>query len=192
MRSRPPDAIAAEKARLRQACRAERRRRAHAAGERLAEAFLAAVPLQADAVVSGYWPFADEIDPRPLLAALHDRGHRLCLPVTVTGEPLSFRAWTPGEALVPGPFDTREPAPEKAALRPDCLLVPLLAVDGEGYRLGYGGGFYDRTLAALGDAISVGLAFSFQVCQRLPRAAHDSPLDWLVSEDGAKRFGRPA
>jgi 5-formyltetrahydrofolate cyclo-ligase len=143
-------------------------------------------------VVSGYWPFADEADPRPLLAALHGRGHGLCLPVTVAGEALTFRAWAPGEALVPGPFDTREPRPEKAEQRPDCLLVPLLAVDGEGYRLGYGGGFYDRTLAALGDALGVGLAFAFQRCEQVPRGAHDRPLDWLVSEDGAMQFERAA
>jgi 5-formyltetrahydrofolate cyclo-ligase len=164
---------------------------AHDAGERQADVFLSAIPLDAGAVVSGYWPFADEIDPRPLLAALHDRGHALCLPVTKAGEALRFRAWAPGDALVPGPFDTREPAPEKTERRPDCLLVPLLAVDDEGYRLGYGGGFYDRTLAALGDALSVGLAFAFQRRERLPRGAHDRPLHWLVSENGATQFERP-
>ena len=192
MRSRPPDPLVEEKARLRQVCRDERQHRAHDAGAPLAAAFLDAIPLAADAVVSGYWPFPDEIDPRPLLTALHARGHALCLPVTAVGAPLRFRAWTPCDVLVSGPFDTREPASNKPEQRPDCLLVPLLAVDDDGYRLGYGGGFYDRTLAVLGDALGVGLAFNFQRCGRLPRGAHDCPLDWLVTEDGATRFARAA
>jgi 5-formyltetrahydrofolate cyclo-ligase len=192
MRSRPPDPLAAEKARLRQACRAERERRAHDIGARLAAAVLDTIPLEQGAVVSGYWPFADEADPRPLMAALHARGHGLCLPVTVAGEALTFRAWAPDDALVPGVFDTREPPASQPVCRPDCLLVPLLAVDREGYRLGYGGGFYDRTLATLGDALSVGLAFAFQRCEQVPRDTHDRPLNWLVTEDGATQFKRAA
>ena len=192
--SRPPrdDGLAAEKAPLRRLYRDRRRAAAFACGDRLAESFLATTPLAPGATVSGYWPFADEIDPRPLMVALCARGHPLCLPVAKAGEPLSFRAWTPGSELEAGVFDTRVPPPQSPVLRPDCLIVPLLACDREGFRLGYGGGYYDRTLAALAGALAVGVGFAFQRVERLPRGAHDRRLDWLVSEAGAERFAAAA
>ena len=192
--SRPPrdDGLAAEKAPLRRLYRDRRRAAAFACGDRLAESFLATIPLAPGATVSGYWPFADEIDPRPLMVALCARGHPLCLPVAKAGEPLSFRAWAPGMALEAGVFDTRVPPPQSPVLSPDCLIVPLLACDREGTRLGYGGGYYDRTLAALAGALAVGVGFAFQRVERLPRGAHDRPLDWLVSEAGAERFAAAA
>jgi 5-formyltetrahydrofolate cyclo-ligase len=159
---------------------------------RLAERFLEAVRVPARAVVSGYWPFADEADPRPLMEALHAREHPLCLPVVAgRGEPLVFRAWAPGEALVKSVFDTRVPPPERGEREPGCLLVPLLAFDRAGTRLGYGGGFYDRTLGALGPhaPLAVGLAFSFQEVEAVPRAPHDRRLDWIVTEREAIRIG---
>ena len=193
-RSRPPRdaALVAEKACLRRLFRDQRRARATVCGERLAEIFLATIPLARAATVSGYWPFADEIDPRPLMAALHARGHPVCLPVARAGEPLTFRAWAPGMALEAGVFDTRVPSAESPVMRPDCLIVPLLACDREGTRLGHGGGYYDRTLAALAGALAVGVGFAFQRVARLPRGAHDRPLDWLVTEAGAERFAAAA
>lgn len=194
-----PDAAAcqAAKRKLRETARARRAAidaalRASAA-RAVARHVLDAVPIPKGAVVSGYWPIGDELDIRPLLAALDRRGHPLCLPVvTGRGQPLVFRAWRPGDALTPAPFGTRVP-PEDAPERvPHALLVPLLAFDKAGYRLGYGGGFYDRTLARLRASdpatLAVGVAFAAQEVAAVPHAATDERLDWIVTERGARRI----
>jgi len=125
----------------------------------VAERFFAAVRVPPGAAVSGFWPMRSEIDPRPILTELGARGHPLCLPVVVgKGRPLVFRAWRPGDALVAGDFGTQVPDAGQPDVVPRVLLVPLLAFDRNGYRLGYGGGFYDRTLAMLraaGPALAV-------------------------------------
>jgi 5-formyltetrahydrofolate cyclo-ligase len=186
------------KRRLRTESAARRQRAKAAAGagaaERLADHFLARVPLAAGAPVSGYWPMRDEIDPRPLMARLHERGHVCALPVVVAkGEPLGFRAWSPGMTLQRKAFGLSEPPPEAATVIPELLLVPLLAFEPGGYRLGYGGGYYDRTLAALRASerrvLAVGLAYGGQEVAELPRTANDEPLDWVVSEREARRVG---
>ncbi len=155
--------------------------------------FLAAVRVPPGAAVSGYWPMRSEIDPRPILTALHARGHSLCLPVVVgKGQPLIFRAWRPGDGLVAGGFGTQVPDEEQETVVPRLLLVPLLAFDRAGYRLGYGGGFYDRTLAALraqGPVVAVGLAFSAQEVESVPHDATDARLDWIVTEAEALDVG---
>lgn len=134
-----------------------------------------------------------ELDPRPLMQALDGRGHGLALPVVAgAGRPLVFRAWTPGDPLRPAAFNTREPSPDKAEVTPRVVLVPLLAFDRAGYRLGYGGGFYDRTLAGLraaGTALAVGLAFAGQEVESVPRDVNDRRLDWIVTEAEAIRIG---
>ncbi len=190
------------KRRLREASSERRRRAGAAAGsgaaERLADHFLAAVPLLAGAAVSGYWPMRDEIDPRPLMRRLHERGHLCGLPVVVgRGEALIFRVWSPGMALEVTAFGVSEPPAEAAPVTPDLLLVPLLAVDRGGYRLGYGGGYFDRTLAALRGAghragrkvLAVGLAYGAQEVAELPRTPGDERLDWVVSEREARKIG---
>ncbi len=153
--------------------------------------FLTEVPIAAGRVVSGYWPMGEELDPRPLMTALAAHGHRLALPATRgAGRPLAFRAWQPGDRLLPAGFGTQEPAAEAAELSPQLLLVPLLAFDAAGYRLGYGGGFYDRSLALLrraGDILAVGLAFSAQQVAAVPREATDQRLDLVVTERGLLR-----
>jgi 5-formyltetrahydrofolate cyclo-ligase len=107
-------------------------------------------PLDRPAIVSGFWPMKEELDIRPLLIELFNEGCQLCLPVvTGKGQPLVFRAWRPGDALEQGVFGTLHPSPRREQLDPDALIVPLLACDEDGWRLGYGGGFYDRTLRGL-------------------------------------------
>ncbi len=198
----PSDPAAADvqdaKRRLRAAARAARAAAAAAdrdagsgAGETLRDAALAALEARlraADTVVSAYWPMGDEIDPRPLMGALAERGHRLALPaILAAGQPLDFRAWRPGDPLVPAGFGTREPPVEAPSVTPGLLLIPLLAFDAAGYRLGYGGGFYDRSLALLrrtGDILAVGLAYAAQQVAAVPRESTDQPLDLVVTEGG--------
>ena len=169
--------------------RSARRTAGPGAGVRAANHYLAAVPTPAGAVVSGYWAIRDEIDAMPLLARLVGAGFVCCLP-TVVGKrhALQFRVWTPGAELERGPFRIPEPAEDAAPVRPTHLLVPLLAYDREGYRLGYGGGYYDRSLRALRQSrpiVAVGMAYTEQLVPDLPRAEHDEPLDWIVTERGA-------
>ncbi len=165
--------------------------------ERVAANFLAAkeemgVP-PPGAVVAGYWPMGSELDARPLLHQLRAEGYVCALPVVAErNKPLIFRRWRPGMALQKGSLGTRHPATSARTLIPDLLLAPLLAFDGDGYRLGYGGGFYDRTLVELrrrGTVLAVGIAFSIQRVERLPRDNFDQPLDWIVTEESAIKIG---
>ncbi|MCK6452254.1 MAG: 5-formyltetrahydrofolate cyclo-ligase [Alphaproteobacteria bacterium] len=163
------------------------------AGEELRDGFLADVPLPPPgAVVSAFWPMGDEIDVRPLLERLDALGYRCSLPVTVgRGKPLVFRRWSPGLALVPGGFGTSVPPEDQPLATPDLLIVPLLAFDRQGYRLGYGGGFYDRTLEALRAAgrphLAVGVGYAGQEVARVPHHEGDQRLDWVVTERDAFR-----
>ncbi len=178
-----------------------RRRQAHAAhpqaGLALMQHFKAAIQAPAGAVISGFWPMGDEIDIVPLLSQLHATGHPVGLPVVAgKGQPLIFRAWHPGLALVTGGFKTEVPPPGSPELAPDILIVPLLAFDSDGYRLGYGGGFYDRTLEKLRNGgarpLAIGVAFSAQHVARVPRDHYDQPLDWIVTEKSAQAFAGAA
>lgn len=138
--------------------------------------------------VSAYAAMGAELDPAGLIARL-DREHFVtCLPVTPPlGNPLVFRTWRPGEPLVERRWGIREPADDAPAIDPDLLLVPLLAFDRQGRRLGYGGGYYDRTLARLRrlkPVIAIGLAFASQEVPEVPASPHDEPLDWVLTENG--------
>ena len=143
-------------------------------------------------VVSTYAAIGSEIDPAPLVERLAAAGYRTCLPVIQPlGNPLRFRAWQPGEPLVARTWGIREPADDAPEVEPDILLVPLLAFDRTGGRLGQGGGHYDRVLEALKPcgAIAVGLGFAAQELARVPREPHDQALDWVVTEREAIRCG---
>ncbi len=166
-----------------------------AAGAKAARHFMATIPLSPGAVVSAYWPLGDELDSRPLIQALLDAGQRIALPVVQgAGRPLCFRRWRHGDAMATSSFGVSEPLQSAAEVRPKIVIAPLLAYNGEGYRLGYGGGYYDRTLRALRQGVpgllAVGLGFAAQEMPALPYDGHDEPLDWLVNENGARRFPR--
>ncbi len=148
--------------------------------------------LPGGAVVSGYWPIRDEADPRALMASLAARGHPLALPrVAERAAPLAFHRWTPGDATLIDMFGLTEPLASADLAAPSVLLVPLLAFDAAGYRLGYGGGYYDRTLAGLraeGDIVAVGVAYAGQEIGAVPHHDHDQRLDAIVTENGLRRF----
>lgn len=142
--------------------------------------------------IAAFWPMGEEIDIRPLLRAVHQDGHLLCLPRTPKrGEPLTFHAWRPGEALERGPLGTSQPAAPAPVIEPDALIVPLLAVDPAGFRLGYGGGYYDRTLTRLRSrraVTAIGVCFDAQRIERVPAGPHDARLDFLLTERALLAF----
>jgi len=144
------------------------------------------------AKVGGIWPLPGELDTRPLMTALAAQGQELSLPCTPRkGKPLTFRAWLPGSRLKAGPYGTREPYPEQAEVFPTLVLVPLLAFTASGDRLGYGGGFYDRTLASLRarqDIFACGIAFAAQEATQIPTGPYDVPLDGVLTDQYFKVF----
>lgn len=149
------------------------------------------LPLPAGAIVAGFWPIRDEIDPRPLLDRLRQKGHRLTLPV-MTGPSLIFRSLERDTELVSAGFGCREPGPDAKELRPDVLLMPLAGFDADGNRIGYGRAYYDNTIAGLeknGSVLCIGVAFSVQEVDRVPTEAHDKPLHGILTEQGYRSFG---
>lgn len=152
-------------------------------GADLARVVTEQAPPRAGAVVAGFLSLTGEIDLMPLLLALAARGHELVLPVTPKrGLPLTFRAWRPGEAVETGRFNTRHPVgPERT---PDFLLVPLLAFDARGNRLGYGAGYYDRTIAGLPGVGLLGCAFAAQMMDAVPTGPSDIKLPAVATERG--------
>lgn len=159
-----------------------------AASKAIADRGIAFAGRPAPAIVSGFLAIGEEIDSTPLMLRLLGEGYRLCLPVMEgKGKPLVFRAWTPGDVLAETMWGIREPLPETETLDPDVVLGPLLAFDSEGYRLGYGGGFYDRTLArlrALKPIVSIGIAYDEQKVDAVPHAHYDERLDWILTPTG--------
>jgi 5-formyltetrahydrofolate cyclo-ligase len=180
------------KALLRRGARAARAACDPACGVGLRDVILREAPPPEGAIVGGFLAMGREIGTLPLLEALHARGHRLALPVTPPrGQPLAFRAWTPGDALRPGPLGTQEPA-QGDWLTPDWLIVPLLAFDRTGARLGYGGGYYDRTLAVLPRATALGVAYAAQELPMIPVEPHDIRLARIATEGGIIHCVQPA
>lgn len=182
-----------DKAALRRTLR--RRRRALAAAQPQA-AELAAVALTAEQLppgpVGGYLGMGTELDTAPLLARLIAAGRQVLLPVgAALDAPLTFRPWTPQTPLVPDAFGVPAPA-EGPAIQPAVLIVPLLAFDRAGGRLGQGGGTYDRTIAALkikGPLFLLGYAYAGQEIDQVPMEPHDQPLDAVATEAGLITFG---
>jgi len=145
-------------------------------------------PELARASVAFYWPVKNEPDLRPLMAEWHEAGARIALPVVVgANEPLAFRRWQPGQALREDRYGI--PTPETGDfLVPEALIAPVLAFDANAYRLGYGGGLFDRTLAALVPRpLAIGVGFGFQKVESIHPQPHDKGLDAVVTEEGILR-----
>jgi 5-formyltetrahydrofolate cyclo-ligase len=183
------DAISQQKAELRRDALARREALPAQARQAAAEAIAARtfpVPVASGTIVSGFMPLKSEINPLPLMRKLADAGASFALPVVAgRGKPLIMRAWIWGEPLVAGVWGIREPPPAAAEVDPDILLVPLLAFDRAGYRIGYGAGYYDLTLAHLRakkPITAVGIAFAAQEIETVPRTAFDAPLDLVLTE----------
>lgn len=157
----------------------------------VARHFFESVPLHEGEVVAAYWRIRDELDCQPILVRLMDANQRVVLPVVVgPEEPLELRVWEPGTALYEAGFGTLAPSDLAPRAEPDVVLMPLLGFDGRGTRLGYGGGYYDRTLARMSKKPRlIGLAFAAQEVEDIPRETHDIPLDAIVTENGVRHFG---
>ena len=180
---------------LRRVCRARRTKRytekTAIDSDRLAEHFLAHVGLSRSVRVAGYWPIETEFDVRPLLNRLDKLGNDLCLPIVAKNiKVLSFRSWRPSEPLVAATYGTLVPSENSREVVPQLLIVPLLAFDEGGHRLGYGGGYYDCTLSTLAASgvVSVGVAFEDQRVNEVPAQTHDVPLDWIITEERVRRI----
>jgi 5-formyltetrahydrofolate cyclo-ligase len=144
------------------------------------------LPLAPGAIVSGFLPIKSEISPLPLMRKLAGAGARLALPVVAgAGQPLIMRAWSFGEPLLAGVWGIREPPPQSPQVAPDVLIVPLLAFDRAGQRIGYGAGYYDMTIAALRatrPVTAIGIAFAAQEIDAVPATPRDAPLDLVLTE----------
>lgn len=145
------------------------------------------LPLPENPVVSAYWPMKTELDLRPLMVSLYAKGVPVCLPVVAgKDEPLLFRRWEPDARLVAGPYGTEQPDEKYETVVPNVLLLPLLAFDRAGGRLGYGGGFYDRTVARLretGNPVVVGAAFAEQEIDSVPSEDTDEKMNFILTQD---------
>lgn len=181
---------ASAKAALRLALQSQRKglaREAPDAGARAADS----APLErfgGHATIAGYLARGSEIDPEPLMRRFGAAGARLALPVALTpGGPLAFRAYQIGDPLSPDACGVPAPSDGAALLRPDLVIVPLLAFDRRGGRMGRGGGHYDRTLAKLraeGAVFALGLAYAGQAVAQVPCEPHDQRLDAILTEKG--------
>ena len=182
-----------EKARLRASVRAERltafRVSAHEASKTICHHLDVLLESRKSQNVAGYWPVGSEIDLTLLLADLDQRGYSISLPVVLEKDsPLIFRRWHLGDELIQGPFKTLQPKSTCEEITPEVILVPLLAFDEQRFRLGQGGGFYDRTLQKLGSVrtgvTSIGVAFAAQQVNAVPCDEFDERLDFVVTENG--------
>ena len=187
--------IATAKAGLREGAQVRRAAIAHDfrvdAAVMACDNFFSAFVIDPGEIVSAYWPIGTEIDTRPLLIKLMDRGQVVALPVTDGDNPLVMRQWEPDAPLYPSGFGTLAPIETAPVLEPDIVILPLLGFDGRGNRLGYGKGHYDRTIAIMKKRPKlIGLAFASQEIEAIASGAHDIPLDAVVTEAGVRHFDR--
>lgn len=165
---------------------------AEGAGDAAASRFLKEFIALDGETISLYWPLGTELDTISLLHALHERGVACALPVVEQkDQPLFFRKWEPDTVLEPGAFKVLVPAKTAPYVTPTMVITPLLAFDARGYRLGYGGGFYDRTLAKLkreGNCTAVGFAYAAQEVAQVVTDRHDHRLDWVVTDQYVRKI----
>jgi 5-formyltetrahydrofolate cyclo-ligase len=167
------------------------RKIAHAAQNETAPLHLASQPFPVKPtstckIVSGFYPYQSEIDTRPLLGRLAGEGWTTCLPIVLgDGLPLEYRRWAPGAPTIKGVWGIPRPADDAELVEPDVLIIPLLSFDRKGFRLGYGGGFYDRTLEKLRaskNIIAVGVGYAAQEVGHVPVGEHDQALNYIMTE----------
>lgn len=174
-----------DKQALRSEMRARRKALAVAAPDAATRAAAHIDSLPHAASIALYTSIGSELGTAPLAKVLLSRGIDLCLPVTLAADaPMIFRRWIPGDPLEPDLAGVPAPLPLAGEVVPDLILAPLLAFDGAGYRLGQGGGHYDRTFAARPDALRIGLAYAGQQVAALPIEPHDIPLHGVLTETG--------
>jgi 5-formyltetrahydrofolate cyclo-ligase len=152
--------------------------------ERITELLVHGFPLLRDLTLAFYWPFKGEVDPRVAVHRFRMGGARTALPVVVAkGAPLEFREWTPTTPTQPGVFGL--PVPQSPRVAPDAVLMPPVGFDARGFRLGYGGGYFDRTLATLApQPLKIGLARGLSRIDSIHPQPHDVPMDFVVTEAG--------
>ena len=191
-----------DKDQMRRALAAQRSAHHKAHGEAEAQALAEFVSSNADKqlgaisdkIIAAYLPMGGELDPRPLMQALRKNGNGICLPVCINEDaPLVFRRYRHNDALLPDDMGIAAPRATAQQVTPDIVLLPLLAFDGQGHRLGRGGGFYDRTLAELkkrSDCRFIGLAFDMQMVDKCPIAPHDEALHAVLTPSKRHDFNR--
>lgn len=191
-----------DKDQMRRALAAQRSAHHKAHGEAEAQALAEFVSPNADKqlgaisdkIIAAYLPMGGELDPRPLMQALRKNGNSICLPVCINEDaPLVFRRYRHNDALLPDDMGIAAPRATAQQVTPDIVLLPLLAFDGQGHRLGRGGGFYDRTLAELkkrNDCRFIGLAFDMQMVDKCPIAPHDEALHAVLTPSKRHDFNR--
>ena len=145
-------------------------------------------------VIAAYIPIRSELSPLPLIKALTADGFPTAMPVTPEpGNLLLFRAWAPGAPLADGLYNTKQPPPDAAEMIPSVILAPMLAFDSSCWRLGYGGGFYDRTLSGLRAAgrpfVALGIAYDGQLVDKVPTGPYDMRLDGVLTPSGMRSGG---
>ncbi len=192
------DELKEQKKVLRAAAKATRaaalKRHGYLAGIMLARKGFDGITYRFGASVACFYPMPDEFDPVALYTTLEADGHPLALPVMQgKGQPLVMRRWVIGDPLIAGTWGIKEPGPNAPEVEPEIVLVPLLAFDKRGYRLGYGGGFYDRTLEKLRrenpKLIAIGLGFDELEVDAVPHDDHDQRLNWVLTPGRTLRCG---
>ncbi|MEP9372182.1 5-formyltetrahydrofolate cyclo-ligase [Mesorhizobium sp. KR1-2] len=153
----------------------------------------AAIPVEPGTVVSAFWPIRSEVDVRPLMSALQDKGARVCLPAVLDKTTIVFRELVRGAELVETGYGTAGPGEDAPVLDPQLMLIPLAAFDARGHRIGYGAGYYDRAIARLHDKgmrpRMIGVAFDCQEVPLVPDEPHDVIIPEILTESGLRRFG---
>lgn len=159
----------------------------------MADAAKADIAFEAGTVVSGFWPMRSEVDVRPMMFALREKGARLCIPAILDKTTIVFRELVRGAPMIDMGFGTLGPAEDAEVLEPTIMLVPLAAFDDRGHRIGYGAGYYDRAIAKLQEKGAaqrlIGIAYDCQQVERVPDEPHDVILPELLTESGFRRFG---